>query len=91
MKESITVQEFKDNFESSLKKVCQDRVPLLVKGENGVNVAILSEADYAELDETVYLLSSPKNAQRLKKALERSKKDRIAFNSVEELENEIGI
>ena len=44
--------------------VIGDNTPLIVKSKSG-NVVILSEEDYNAMQETFYLLKSPKNAQVL--------------------------
>ena len=42
-------------------------------------------------DETDYLLAKPANAARLKTAMKGKAKGRIAFNSIEELRNALGV
>ena len=42
-------------------------------------------------DATDYLLKSPKNAARLREAIEAPKSDHVAFESVEELKDALGI
>ena len=43
------------------------------------------------VEETAYLLSSPDNARRLYEALNRDPKDRIRFDDLDSLRDEIGI
>ena len=43
------------------------------------------------VEETAYLLSSPNNARRLHEALNRDPKDRICFDDLGSLRNEVGI
>ncbi len=65
MKESITFQELKENLESFLQEVSHKGTSLQVKQKNGSNVMIIPEEEYTALEETAYLLRSPKNADRL--------------------------
>jgi len=69
MSDSITYSELRDNLKGALDKVCHDHTSLLVTRQRGEDVIILSRDDYNALDETAYLLKSPKNAKRLRKAV----------------------
>ena len=69
MNDTVTYTELRDNLKGVLDKVCQDHTPLLVTRQRGEDVIILSKEDYNALDETAYLLKSPKNAERLRKAV----------------------
>jgi antitoxin YefM len=53
--------------------------------------ALISEAELSSLLETVYLLRSPKNAERLLRALERAKAGTTESQTVDELRQELGI
>jgi len=44
-----------------------------------------------KMDETEYLLSSPRNAKRLLRALEDAKRSEIKPQTVEELRKELGL
>ena len=48
-----------------MDQVCDDREPITVTRSNARPVVILSLEDYKALEETAYLLRSPKNRQRL--------------------------
>ncbi len=61
------------NFFSILDQVANDHQVVIVKRRDGENVALIAESDLSSLYETAYLLKSPRNAQRLMEALERSK------------------
>lgn len=49
--------------------VCADRNPVLITRQKGPSVVMLSWEDYSSLEETAYLLRSPKNAARLAEAV----------------------
>ena len=53
-----------------MDKVFESKDPLFVTRSNGEDVVVLSKEDYEGMQETLHLLSSPKNAQRLKESLE---------------------
>ncbi len=52
-----------------MDKVNDDRAPALITRQNGEPVVMLSLSDYNAMEETAYLLRSPKNAQRLTSAI----------------------
>jgi antitoxin YefM len=62
----VCFTDLRQNMATWFDRVTDDREPLLVtrQGEKG-NVVILSEEEFAGWQETVHLLSSPKNAARL--------------------------
>jgi len=70
MNKSISYTDIRKNLKASCYFVSKDYVPLLVERRNGGDVVILSKDDYTSLEETAYLLSSPRNAQRLFEALQ---------------------
>ncbi len=56
-----------------MDQVCTDHTPVSVTRKNQPAVIILSLEDYESLVETAYLLRSPKNAERLTRAIARLK------------------
>jgi antitoxin YefM len=83
MNESISYSDLRDNLKHAFDKVCTEHIPLLVNRRNGEDVVILSKYDYESLEETAYLLRSPKNARRLIEALYRNQG--ISFTTIDEL------
>ena len=69
---STTYTDIRKNLKSSFDKVNQEHIPLLVTRKNGGNVVILAQNDFESLEETAYLLRSPKNAKRLIEAMKRN-------------------
>ncbi|MBF0383459.1 MAG: type II toxin-antitoxin system prevent-host-death family antitoxin [Magnetococcales bacterium] len=65
MNRAITYSSFRGALKSWFDKVCLDHEPLLVTRRSGEDVVILSRSDYSALEETAYLLRSPKNAERI--------------------------
>ena len=57
-----------------MELVLTTRSPLFVTRSKGEDVVVLSKSDYESMQETLYLLSSPKNAERLARGLEEYKK-----------------
>jgi antitoxin YefM len=87
MNDSISYSDLRSNLKKAFDKVCNEHAPLLVNRRNGEDVVIISKEDFSSLEETAYLLKSPKNARRLLEALYRSKG--IEFSTIEALRNEL--
>ena len=67
--EITTYSNFRQNLKSFMDKVFEMRAPLFVTRSNGEDVVVMSKNDYEGIQETLHLLSSPKNAQRLKDSI----------------------
>jgi antitoxin YefM len=48
-----------------MESVCKDHAPIIVTRKTSDSVVIMSLEDYEALEETAYLLRSPKNTRRL--------------------------
>jgi antitoxin YefM len=64
-----TYSNFRQNLKAHLDDVVNDQKALYVTRANGEDVVVLSKSDYEGLQETYYLMSSPKNAERLLEAI----------------------
>ncbi len=62
---AITYTAARQNLAKTMEKVCQDHAPIIVTRKASDSVVIMSLDDYEALEETAYLLRSPKNARRL--------------------------
>jgi len=63
--EIITYSKFRQNLKSFLDLVLKNRAPLFVTRTKGEDIVVMPKSDYESLQETLFLLSSPKNAERL--------------------------
>ncbi len=63
--DAITYTQARKNFTQAMNRVCEDHVPLVITRQSKEPVVMLSLADYNAIEETLYLLRSPRNAQRL--------------------------
>ena len=64
--EITTYSNFRQNLKAFMDSVLKNRAPLFVTRTKGV---MLSKEDYESMEETLYLLSNPRNAERLAKGL----------------------
>jgi antitoxin YefM len=63
--EAITYTAARQNLAKTMEKVCRDRAPMIVTRKSSESVVIMSLEDFEALEETAYLLRSPKNTRRL--------------------------
>ncbi len=63
--EAITYTNARQNLAKTMEKVCQDHSPVIITRKKNESVVIMSLEDYKALEETAYLLRSPKNMRRL--------------------------
>ena len=62
---AVTYSQARENLAKTMDKVCDDHSPIVVTRKNQRSVVMISLEDYEALEETAYLLRSPKNARRL--------------------------
>lgn len=63
--DAITYTNARQNLAKTMEKVCQDHSPVIITRKKNDSVVIMSLEDYASLEETAFLLRSPKNTRRL--------------------------
>ena len=63
--EAITYTTARQNLAKTMEKVCKNRAPIIVTRKSSESVVIMSLEDFEALEETAYLLRSPKNTRRL--------------------------
>lgn len=68
--DAINYTELRQGLAAAMDRVNEDRAPLYITRQGGKAAVLLSADDYASIEETLYLLSSPRNAARLNEAIE---------------------
>ncbi len=63
--EAISYTNARSNLAKTMEKVCDDHDPVIITRRNESSVVMMSLEDFQALEETAYLLKSPKNARRL--------------------------
>ena len=63
--DAIPYTRLRSNLASEMDRVCEDHTPVIVTRKSSSSVVMISLDDYEALEETSYLLRSPKNARRL--------------------------
>ena len=62
---AISYSEARENLKSVIDKVVADRAPIAITRQRGEGAVLISESEWASIEETLYLLSSPANAKHL--------------------------
>jgi antitoxin YefM len=86
-----TYTQARANLKEIFDHVVEDGEPVIIRRRKGGDVAIIAAQELSGLLETVHLLSSPNNARRLLRALERSRKGKGKRMSIQELRAEFGL
>ena len=68
---AITYTAARETLADTMQRVCEDHAPVVITRRRDQAVVMMALADYEALDETAYLLRSPKNARRLRSAIEQ--------------------
>lgn len=63
--DSISYTSARSNLAKTMEKVCNDHAPVAITRKGEGAVVMISMEDYQALEETAYLLRSPKNLRRL--------------------------
>jgi antitoxin YefM len=66
----VTFSEARANLKAVMDRACADRAPVVVKRARGQeNVVIVPQGEWDGMQETIHLLASPRNAERLLEAI----------------------
>jgi antitoxin YefM len=66
---SVSYSEARENLKAMIDKVVADRAPIAITRQRGEGAVLVSESEWASIEETLHLLSSPRNAERLLEAI----------------------
>lgn len=88
---SLTYTQARANFAKLLDEVSLNKEVVIINRKNAENVALVSESELSGILETAHLLRSPKNAQRLLKALLKVQEDEGTPQTLGELKREFGL
>ena len=72
----ISYTKARNELATMMNKVCEDHVPIVISRQEQRPVVLLSLEDFNSIEETLYLLSSPKNASRVIEAAQDFKENK---------------
>jgi antitoxin YefM len=67
----VTVPEFQANFEELIQKIEHTNIPLRIKSETGQGIVLMSLKEYNSIMETLNLLGSAADIERLHESIQR--------------------
>lgn len=86
-----TYSKLREELASFLDRVSDDREVVVVKRRKGKDVALIDASELSSLLETAHLLRSPRNAQRLIRALRDTERGIGKPQTVDEFRKEVGL
>jgi antitoxin YefM len=72
----LSYTALRSNLAKTMEKVCEDHEPIVITRKSEGAVVMLSLEDYESLEETTYLLRSPKNVKRLLESISQLEEGR---------------
>ena len=87
MIKKLTIAKFESNLIRELDLISEDKVnQLIIKRPKGKgNIVLISEAEFNSMQETLYLLSSKKNRERILESLQQIKDGKIVKVKLKDL------
>ena len=82
---AITYTAARENLAKTIQRVCEDRSPVLITRRRDQAVVMMSLEDYDSLEETAYLLRSPRNAHRLREAVDQLRQGKGTARTLPEI------
>lgn len=80
----VSYTDFRQHLAKYMDEVCDSRAPLRVTRQNARTVVMLSEDEYEGIVETLHLLRSPANAERLLRSIKRADAGRMTEHEIVE-------
>lgn len=75
------------NFADTIETVLNDHLPVRISNKRKGTVVMMPESDFDAWQETIYLLKSPQNAQRLLLSIQHlESRDNVIIKTQEELD-----
>lgn len=89
MPKSITYTQAKNNFDQLFNQVLNHEDVVVIEREDGQKAVIMTVDELESMQETLYLLQSPENANRIHTAVAAAKAGNIKSQTVDELFKEL--
>ena len=73
----VSYTELRANLAKYMDEVCDSHAPLHITRQNARTVVMVSEEEYEGMVETLHLLRSPKNAERLRRSIKAAETGKL--------------
>jgi antitoxin YefM len=87
----VTYTQARAHLAALCNEVAADREAVIIHRRGAEDVALVAAAELRSLLETAHLMRSPRNAQRLLKALARAQAQTVPPSTAGELRRELGL
>jgi antitoxin YefM len=84
--EVVTFSEARRNFKAVMDRVVDDADHTVITRQGGEPVVMISLSEWNSIQETNHLLSSPKNAARLRESIAQLEAGKVIVKTMDELE-----
>ena len=91
MPAETTYTSARANLAKLCDKVISTREPVIIHRRGAADVALVAADELSSILETAHLLRSPRNAQRLLRAMNRARTRKLRPETVEKLRRELGL
>jgi antitoxin YefM len=81
---NVSYTDFRQHLAKYMDDVWDSRAPLRVTRQNARSVILLSEEEYESMVETLHLLRSPANAERLLRSIDSADAGRMSEHDLTE-------
>ena len=68
--DTVSYTDLRKKLATFLDQVNEDRAPLLITRQKGDSAVLMSLDDFESIQATLYLMQSPRNAERLQEAID---------------------
>ena len=79
---AITVKDAQRNLEQLIEQVATDFEPTIVIGTKGDPIVLVPLEEFNAWQETMYLLSSPANAERLRRSIAQIHEGKVQYGEL---------
>ena len=91
MAQHVTYTRARANLAQLCNQVASNREVVVIRRRGADDVALIAGDELASLVETAYLLRSPKNAERLLRAIRRAQARTLKPEPLDKLRSELGL
>lgn len=74
----ISFTEAREKLAAVMDQACDDRAPVIITRQKKPSMVLLSLDEYEAMQETLHLLRSPRNAERLMESIEAAERGALA-------------
>jgi antitoxin YefM len=79
---AVTEKDAQRNLGNLIRRVVADAEPTIVIGDGGDRIVLVSLDEFNAWQETLYLLSSPANADRLQRSIAQMHEGRVQYREL---------